>query len=231
MQAGSTSDETSARAPSIRSNLGMDEANYVDEERGLGLRTVPPARSLIGSNGHSEGGRSSATDVEDETELQTRPNSLAEAASTSGKFIKRKTSQLLHAVSGPSKVDIPLSSQLAALVDAYASSEIASSLRAEIDDLASSTSQNAPSHSDPALWPDVVVDSTLLRERQRASWTMQFRILSGRAFKNLYRDPALLAAHYLFSIAIAGMLCHQCVSNTYLTACQVICGFLFRDVS
>ena len=50
---------------------------------------------------------------------------------------------------------------------------------------------------------DIVMESTLLRGRRRASWGTQFRILSGRAFKNLYRDPALLAAHYLSSIALA----------------------------
>jgi hypothetical protein len=207
MQAGN--DETTPRAPSHHSNFGQDEVNYTDEERGLGLRSVTvhrdSARSLIGSNGHSEGGQSSTTDVEDETELQTRPNSLAEATSGSGNFIKRKTSQLLQAVSGTSKVETPLSSQLVALVDAYASSDIASSLRAEIDSLAASANQNDSRPTDPAQLPDVAVESTLLRGRQRASWTTQFRILSGRAFKNLYRDPALLAAHYLSSVAIAGM--------------------------
>ena len=50
---------------------------------------------------------------------------------------------------------------------------------------------------------DVAVESTLLKGRKRASWMTQFKILSGRAFKNLYRDPALLAAHYLSSIALA----------------------------
>ncbi|KAF8519557.1 hypothetical protein JB92DRAFT_3141717 [Gautieria morchelliformis] len=216
MQAGS--EETSPRTPSLRSSHGPDEINDTDEERGLGLRSAPvhrhPARSLIGSNSHSEGGRSSASDPEDETELQTRPNSLAEVASTSGNFIKRKTSQLLQAVSGPSKVNAPLSSQLAALVDVYDSSEIASSLRAEINDLAATANQDVPRPRDSAQLPDVVGETTLLRGRQRASWATQFRILSGRAFKNLYRDPALLAAHYLSSVAIA-----------------VISGLLFRNVA
>jgi hypothetical protein len=48
-----------------------------------------------------------------------------------------------------------------------------------------------------------VAEVSELRGRKRASWSTQFRILSGRAFKNLYRDPALLAAHYLSSIALA----------------------------
>lgn len=204
----SDSEENTPRTPSPRSNLGPSETNYTDEERGLSSSAAPvhrhSARSLLGSNGHSEGGRSSGTDVDEETELQTRPNSLAEPANTSSNFIKRKTSQLLQAVSGTGKIDAPLSPQLAALVDAYSSSEIASSLRAEINELAVSVNQDASRPSDPTQLPDVIVESTLLRGRQRASWTTQFRILSGRAFKNLYRDPALLAAHYLSSVAIAG---------------------------
>jgi len=58
------------------------------------------------------------------------------------------------------------------------------------------------------------LETTLLRGRKRASWTTQFRILSGRAFKNLYRDPALLAAHYIGSIGLA-----------------LICGFFYHNVT
>ena len=179
----------------------------VDEERGFGLQTVPAhqhaARSLISSNGHSEGARSSATEIEEETELQTRPNSMAEAASASDNFIKRKTSRLLQVVSGINRGSTPLTPQLMALVDAYARSDIASSLRVEIDSLSETLTQAVPGGNDPTQLPDVTADSTLLRGRRRANWATQFRILSGRAFKNLYRDPALLAAHYFSSIAIA----------------------------
>jgi hypothetical protein len=54
--------------------------------------------------------------------------------------------------------------------------------------------------------PDVVLETSILRGRKGASWGTQFRILSRRAFKNLYhdRDPALLAAHYLSAIGLAG---------------------------
>jgi len=58
------------------------------------------------------------------------------------------------------------------------------------------------------------VETTLLRGRKRASYGTQFRILSGRAFKNLYRDPALLMAHYLSAIALA-----------------LICGLFFHNVT
>jgi hypothetical protein len=49
---------------------------------------------------------------------------------------------------------------------------------------------------------------------QRATWWSQFTILSGRSFKNLYRNPSLLRMHYFISLVSA-----------------VICGLLFWKVS
>ena len=129
----------------------------------------------------------------DETEHQTRSTT---AVGTSTNFIKRKTSQLLEAISpAPRAVDAPLSPQLLALVEAFGSSDIAAELRQEIDE--------AATQSQDASLPDVAVENSLTRGRQRASWGTQFRILSGRAFKNLYRDPALLATHYVSAIVLA----------------------------
>ena len=51
-------------------------------------------------------------------------------------------------------------------------------------------------HTDMHEMRDVAAETGMLREPQRAGWGTQFRILSGRAFKNLYHDPALLMAHY-----------------------------------
>ncbi|KAG0144632.1 hypothetical protein CROQUDRAFT_659689 [Cronartium quercuum f. sp. fusiforme G11] len=48
----------------------------------------------------------------------------------------------------------------------------------------------------------------------RATGWEQFRILSGRAFKNLYRNPMLMLSHYLLAIVLA-----------------VICAALFHDVT
>lgn len=53
-----------------------------------------------------------------------------------------------------------------------------------------------------------------IRGYQRASWWTQFRILSGRAFKNLYRNPILLLTHYAVSIVLA-----------------LVCAFLFYDIT
>ena len=179
-----------------------------DEERGVGLPLGPlhhQARSTSSSNGYTEGNGHSdiAPESTQENGVRTQATSLAEAASISGNYIKKKTSQLIQVVTGPHKLDQPLSSRLAALVDAYASSEIAAVIQAEVDELTRSLSQGTQTPVDPNQLPDVAAETSLLRGRQRASWATQFRILSGRAFKNLYRDPALLATHYLSSIIIA----------------------------
>lgn len=83
---------------------------------------------------------------------------------------------------------------LRSLVDAFAASEEAKSVRR-------STAEEG--EEPPAA----------VRGYERADWATQLYILSGRAFKNLYRNPMLMLAHYAMSIVIA-----------------VICAFLFRNV-
>lgn len=162
-----------------------DASNLADEERGFSGNTQS---SHISTNGNS----SSSTHI-DETELQSRRGSIA---SDSSHFVKRKTSQLIDVIRGNQhKGNRPLSPQLASLVDGYAASDIAAGIRSEI----ASLSNRNPEEE----LPDVAEENRLLRGRRGASWLMQFRILSGRAFKNLYRDPALLMAHYLSSIILA----------------------------
>jgi hypothetical protein len=97
---------------------------------------------------------------------------------------------------------------LEALVKSYRESNVAKEVRHEIDHAATTNGVNngtaTPRGVDGEAMRDVAEESTVLRGRRRASWTTQFRILSGRAFKNLYRNPALLTAHYTAAIAIAG---------------------------
>jgi hypothetical protein len=194
------SDESTTDEPP--STAVEDNFNFNDEERGLG-RGLPPSQLV-----HALGGRSSTSGLDspedhDETELQTRPNSIA---STTGRYIKRKTSQLLEAVSSSAEGNKQLSPKLAALVEAYADSEIARAIQRESDELRRETERAGEGRGVLGPMndlPDVALETSLLRGRKRASWGTQFRILSGRAFKNLYRDPALLAAHYLSSIALA----------------------------
>lgn len=176
----------STDSPTEPSSAG-DDNNIADEERAFAsLHAVP--LSVRSSNGVS----STAFEGENDTELRTRPNSIS---SSTGNYIKRKTSQLLETVTSSStKGDIPLAPRLAALVDAYASSTIATGIKTDMDDVAGLNGNGELRD---------VAEVSELRGRKRASWSTQFRILSGRAFKNLYRDPALLATHYLSSIALA----------------------------
>ncbi|KAI5118132.1 hypothetical protein M0805_001731 [Coniferiporia weirii] len=185
-----TQDDSSLEAPSHDESSNLD-----DEERGF----LNSRRSLHSSNGN---GNTESTRA-DETELQTRPSSVMTGSST---FVKRKTSQFLNVIRGNQhNGNAPLSPQLATLVDAYAASEMAADIRNEFESFANRNPEDE--------LPNVVEENRLLRGRRGASWLMQFRILSGRAFKNLYRDPALLAAHYISSIVLA-----------------LICGYFFRTV-
>ena len=120
------------------------------------------------------------------------------AVGTSANFVKRKTSRLLEIISvHPGDSDTPISAKLAELVEDYNSSEIFAELKQEIQEA-------QVEESNTNVLPDVALENNLTRGRQRASWGTQFRILSGRAFKNLYRDPALLAAHYVAAVVLAG---------------------------
>jgi ABC-2 type transporter len=165
-------------------------ASLRDEERALS----PPLRqeSRLPTGGQP---------TSDETELQVRRNGDSNGSSES--FLRRKTSQLLEVVSLSSAhggdSGLPLMPHIASLVDAYAASDVATAVRADI--LAVAQPAQSPEGSEEL--PDVAVESTLLRGRKRATWATQFRILSGRAFKNMYRDPALLTFQYSASIAAA----------------------------
>lgn len=135
----------------------------------------------------------------DETELQTRAST---AVGSSNNFIKRKTSQLLEAIAPSSRPnDAPISPKLAELVESYHNSEIFASLKQEMQEVEAQDTE-------ASTLPDVALENRLTRGRQRASWGTQFRILSGRAFKNLYRDPVLLAAHYVAAVVLAGGYIH-----------------------
>ncbi|TDL17897.1 hypothetical protein BD410DRAFT_806898 [Rickenella mellea] len=184
-----------------------DETDLNDEERGFGSgRNVNRSiGSLPSSSDNSPAANEGVTEIQ--TTIPPVSTTEAGASKTSG-YIKRKTSQLLDAVNlrsttpeGPA-----LPPKLAALVEAYAASHVAEAIRGEIDAF------ERQGRSEQLL--DVAVENVLLRGGRRgASWGTQFRILSGRAFKNLYRDPTLLTTQYLASVALA-----------------LICGILYHNV-
>jgi len=195
-------------SPSNSSNLG-------DAERGF--PTIPHSvpisvRSVI----------SALPTAEDETEMQ--PTS---SGSSTANYFKHKTSQIFDAVMTNGKKKTPsatVAPALASLVDAYANSTIAAEIKDECDALrreanspSNGNERRAPNGGSGAVsneLPDVALETSMLRGRKRASYGTQFRILSGRAFKNLYRDPALLTAHYTSAIGLA-----------------VICGLFYHNVT
>ena len=169
-------------SPATNPELSENENDRRDEEQAFapsGSAPVSLRRSASGS---------------DDTEHQTRSST---AVGTSSNFIKRKTSQLLDAISPAGQLaDTPLSPKLVELVEAYNHSEIYEQLKTEIREV-------EVQDNNTSILPDVALENNLTRGRQRASWGTQFRILSGRAFKNLYRDPALLATHYVAAVVVA----------------------------
>ena len=201
MQVDDTTPHRSSIADNDNDNVDEVTTALVDEERGIASSGHPTASRT--SRGNYQG-------LEGRTEHYTRRDPASESHSDgdltpnvggrgNGNYIKRKTSQILDAFSSSStRAETPLSPLLAQLVQTYASSQIAADLRAEI---------NQNGESDPAApgteSRDVVEENVNIRGRRRASYATQFRILSGRAFKNLYRNPALLGAHYVSSIFIA----------------------------
>ncbi|KAI0367939.1 hypothetical protein BV20DRAFT_1023294 [Pilatotrama ljubarskyi] len=187
-----------------------EDSNIRDEERAF-ARDRSSSISLHSAYRvpHAAGGADEGT-----TESTTRAGSIHSSTA----YIRRQTTRLLEAIKPSSGVrDGPVPPKLAELIDAYKRSEIASALSAEIEEVASTPAAqgngNGNGHGTAEL-PDVAVESNITRGRKRASWGTQFRILSGRAFKNLYRDPALLAAHYISAIVVA-----------------VICGFFFQNIT
>ncbi|CDO70642.1 hypothetical protein BN946_scf184756.g8 [Trametes cinnabarina] len=189
-----------------------DDSNLGDEERALSRarsRTRSSSISLHPTHCAPHAGADAGTGNGTEASTTRAPSIRSSTA-----YIRRQTTRLLEAISPASQVnDGPVPPKLAELIDAFKRSEIAGQLYAEIEEVASAPAVQGNGNGTTEL-PDVAVESSLSRGRKRASWGTQFRILSGRAFKNLYRDPALLATHYVAAIAVA-----------------VICGFFFQNIT
>lgn len=190
-----------------------DDDNLRDEERAFDQGAAP---SSVSGRSHD---RSSST-AADETELQPRASSVAGSATG---YVKRKTSQLLQSITPSSHPgDTPLPPRLQALVDIFGNSAIFAALKQDLEEV-----------SRTADLPDVAVENSVTRGRKRAGWGTQFRILSGRAFKNLYRDPALLITHYSSAVAVACWcsLTPLAIPVLMCFAHPVICGFFYHNVT
>lgn len=143
---------------------------------------------------------------DESTELRTRPNSIAEDGSGGG--LRKRTSRLadglrnafVNGQSNGSDVWMPAlsSGKLVHLVNAFSESDIASSTKAELDAFLGRQQEGVVNDL-----PDLANASTLSRSYKKASLWVQFKILSGRAFKNLYRDPILMFSHFGLAIVLA----------------------------
>ena len=153
---------------------------------------------------------SAQVDVDDDEEEQeaAKPSVVGE--------IKRKAQRLLGAFTAPSSTPSGASTptdtrsvpeKLASLVLAARASDDAKIVEAEITRIQQGLDPDGRYAGDAR-------DLGELRGYSKASWGRQFILLSGRAFKNLYRNPLLMATHYAVAIAVA-----------------LICGFFFYHVT
>lgn len=124
--------------------------------------------------------RSRASTFASDTELQNRKSSRASS-------LRQK---LGLSSPPPGQVQPARSPHLSHLIGAYDQSDIASSVKDFHEDAKSNPSDGG-------------ADLDKIASFKQASWWTQFRILSGRAFKNLYRNPMLMLAHYVVSIVVA----------------------------
>ncbi|KAI8980227.1 hypothetical protein BD414DRAFT_494008 [Trametes punicea] len=182
---------------------GEADSNLRDEER------------AFAHNGSSSNSVHSARRPPPGDEATDESTTRAPSIHSSKAYIQVQTTRLLDAISPTGQVrDGPVPPKLAELIEAFKRSDVAAQLGAEIAEVTGSAMAAQSNGNGVAELPDVAVESNITRGRKRATWATQFRILSGRAFKNLYRDPALLAAHYISAIVVA-----------------VICGFFFQNIT
>ncbi|KAF9533977.1 hypothetical protein CPB83DRAFT_873410 [Crepidotus variabilis] len=208
----------------------------------LSVRSLVSTTSPIGSP-HGQRRPGEGEGEGESTEMQPTGGSSSSitgggGGGGAGGYIRRKASRIFEVFTGGSSSrnqddtsasgsgsgsgiqgdadDIPPA--LAELLDAYETSPIAQKIREDGDAIRRGSSNPNPNTNTPGgvstELPNAPFETTLLRGRKRASYATQFRILSGRAFKNLYRDPALLAAHYIGAVGLAG-----------------VCGMFYYDVS
>ncbi|KAK0538875.1 FAD-dependent urate hydroxylase [Tilletia horrida] len=196
------------------SSVASSASTRRDEESGLPV----PATAADESSSRPGGSRASVASsvfVQDgadagDTELRTRQNSAADSPAIGS--------------ATPS-----LSSELLSLVRKYEDSEVFAKVRAEIISYQTRSNQAAAAASGSGIGSESAVPRTsgedgpeaelsietrALRGFKKASLFTQLIILSGRAFKNLYRNPMLMLAHYAMAIVLA-----------------LFCGFLYHGLT
>ncbi|GAA5979551.1 hypothetical protein JCM5350_004931 [Sporobolomyces pararoseus] len=179
------SEKSIGSTPSSESLIQLGDSTSASEDPERGNARVRPAPV---NTSHSS--------TPEETELDSRLNSPASLAGQAKKLFSGSSS------GRNTPTSTPLPPHLARLVNAFTDSEVRKQTRAEVEGSQASANGHASN------------DSHVLRSYKGATWWSQFKILSGRSFKNLYRDPMLMLSHYAVAVVAAGM-----------------CAFLFRGLT
>lgn len=175
---------------------------------GRGSAAETPARSNVLADQEAGLASSSRSSTH---ELRTRPTSLvtenggneSEDPTTTSKLAAGVRSAFGGRKSRP-PAQAPLPPKVASLVESYHSSTIAASIQGDIDAQSEASrirSRGVNSNGNADL-ADIEEADKVLRTHQKASLFTQLRILSGRSFKNLYRNPQLMLAHYALSLLL-----------------------------
>ncbi|KAK0550556.1 FAD-dependent urate hydroxylase [Tilletia horrida] len=107
----------------------------------------------------------------------------------------------------------PHSSELTSLISKFEESEVFANLRAEIVAYQTEGAQ-AQQVAEGSTTAAQANEARQMQGFKKASLWTQLVILSGRAFKNLYRNPMLMLAHYAMAVVLA-----------------LFCGFLYHGLT
>ncbi|EKC98104.1 ATP-dependent permease [Trichosporon asahii var. asahii CBS 8904] len=188
---------------------GYNIADYVID---VTVDAAGDARKMTGGNGlptaHS-GGNGGIQDPEagfSRRAAQSSSTSTDDEASVSQSGIKMKAAKLLGAFTStsgtttPAESVTPIPEALASLVLACRGSDDMKIVEAEVHRIETGETPNGGEQR------DIAEETAMLKGYDKAGFWTQFKVLSGRAFRNLYRNPMLMAAHYAVAIC-AGFLC------------------------
>jgi ABC-type multidrug transport system ATPase subunit len=104
----------------------------------------------------------------------------------------------------PSSADAGTGTNLDILISAYAQSDVATNIR---EDIASSVSSaNEANSANGHQEQNGFINAGKLKGFQKVGLFGQFRILSRRTWRNLYRNPMLMLTHYAIAILLAVFL-------------------------
>jgi ABC-type multidrug transport system ATPase subunit len=148
------------------------------------------AHLLTGISSMPSIGLGSST-LEGDLESQTEPNVWGDASDGPSRMITNEP-ESIPTISNSIPDD---EDYLSKLVKLFKESDLYTNMITSIEGIKAQDNEDAQS-----------THSSIGRGYKRSSWFTQFKILSTRTFKNLYRDPLLMLANYCMSVLL-GLLC------------------------